>query len=344
MSAIQAISPDDQNVVEFAESPGRRLRLQRQAKGWEIERVATQLHLRPKAVEALEQDRFDDLPGPVFVIGYLRNYARLVDLAPEPLIDAYRAAHPSEEPAVHWVRRDIPTKPEIGSGNIVVRLISLGLTLALIGLLVLWWQNRPEPFPDSGTTGLDSPGLPVLPPDEPAGEALGLEDPEREAGGIPEATAETEADTKALALPPPRETDTDLGAGTTSALPLPPPPAPVASETGESSAPTTASVAAPNTSESTEETAAAPTESPRPEVVLSFSGTSWIDVRDAAGKVILTGEMHKGDRRVVQGDPPYSLVIGNAAAAAVTVGEKKLDLSARGRGGVARFTLDPAKP
>ena len=57
MNAVQAVSPDDQNVVELTESPGRRLRVQRQSKGWEIERVATQLHLRPHLVEALEQGR-----------------------------------------------------------------------------------------------------------------------------------------------------------------------------------------------------------------------------------------------------------------------------------------------
>ena len=87
-----------------------------------------------------------------------------------------------------------------------------------------------------------------------------------------------------------------------------------------------------------------PRESKLPEVVLSFSGTSWIDVRDAAGKIILTGEMRKGDRRVLKGDPPYSFVIGNAKAAAVTVGNRPLDLSTRGRGGVARFKLDPGNP
>jgi histidyl-tRNA synthetase len=60
-----------------------------------------------------------------------------------------------------------------------------------------------------------------------------------------------------------------------------------------------------------------------PEVVLSFSGTSWIDVRDAAGKVVLTGEMRKGDRRVLSGQPPFSFVIGNAKAPPVHAGHPR---------------------
>lgn len=340
MNAIQAVSPDDQNVVEFAESPGRRLRLQRQSKGWEIERVATQLHLRTQMVEAIEQDRFDDLPGPVFAMGYLRNYARLVDLPPEPLIDAYRATHPSEEPVVPWIRAGSSPKPEIGSGHILVRLISVGLLLAVVGLLVLWWQNRPEPFPEP-SMGLDSPGLPVLPPDEPMGDTLDLEDPG--IGDAPPDATESGADTKALALPPPPDAD-DLDSGTTSPLTLPSASGSVPTETEQSSPPRAEPETASTAPETGEETVAQ-TEAPVvPEVVLKFTGTSWIDVRDASGKSVLTGEMHKGDRRVLKGTPPYSLVIGNSAAAAITVGDKTLDLSTRGRSGVARFTLDPSKP
>jgi cytoskeleton protein RodZ len=163
MNPIQAPSPDEQNVVDFAESPGRRLRVLRQTKGWEIERIASQLHLRPHLVEALEQDRFHELPGPVFVMGYLRNYARLLGIDPEPLIGAYRAATPSQEAHAAWTSH--PAKPEVGSGHILVRLVSLGLFLAVIAMLVLWWQNRPEP-PDEPTLGSESPGLPLLAEDE----------------------------------------------------------------------------------------------------------------------------------------------------------------------------------
>ena len=123
MNQVQAVSADDQNVVEFSESPGRRLRVLRQSRGIEIERIAAQLHLRVAAVEALEQDRYPDLPGPVFVAGYLRNYARLLGLDAEPLIGAFRAAHPDPEPV--GLRVSPLPRQEIGSGHILVRLISL---------------------------------------------------------------------------------------------------------------------------------------------------------------------------------------------------------------------------
>ncbi len=341
MNPIQAMSPDDQNVVDFAESPGRRLRVSRQSKGWEVERIASQLHLRPHLVEALEQDRFHELPGPVFVMGYLRNYARLLGLDPEPLISAYRAANPSQEPRAAWVSGS--PKPEVGSGHILVRLVSLGLFLAVIGMLVLWWQDRPDPLPEPDL-GLESPGLPLLPRAELTD---GLLDPgDLETTEAPPEPADGGAGTEALEQRP--LTGPDEAAASQSLTGRTPPldPGPPPAEVTEPSTPPSGPLgdgSATATAGESEATARVPTAaSSLLEVALSFTGTSWIDVRDATGQIILTGEMRKGDRRILKGDPPYSFVIGNARAAAVTVGDKDLDLSTRGRGGVARFKLDPS--
>lgn len=344
MTQIQSISPDEQNVVELSESPGRRLRVLRQSKGWEIERVATQLHLRPRLVEAMEQDRYDELPGPVFVMGYLRNYARLLGLDAEPLIGAYRAAHPNLDPILEAPPRRPTASPrrEIGSGHILVRLVSLGLLVAVAGLLVLWWQNRPEPLPEP-SLGLDSPGLPLLSNDGDLGSGLTLdESPAPETAPYPVATdAQSESATpmEAPAIGP----GSAPAATASTVLDLPSGPA-ATSRAESATAPVPRIEAQAQETSSPAGAAIPPAQAIRPGVTLRFTGTSWIDVRDSAGKVILTGEMRKGDQRDVDGDPPLSFVIGNAAAAVIRVGDRTIDLSTRGRGGVARFKLDPSKP
>jgi cytoskeleton protein RodZ len=78
------------------------------------------------------------------------------------------------------------------------------------------------------------------------------------------------------------------------------------------------------------------------EVVLEFHGPCWVDVRDAAKTFSLTGSMAKGDRRVLGGTPPYSLVLGSTSAVTVTVKGVPFDLSPVSKGNVARFKLDPA--
>jgi len=65
---------------------GEELLRARQACGLEITDVAQQLKFAPRQLEALEQERFDLLPGATIARGMLRNYARLLKLDPEPLI------------------------------------------------------------------------------------------------------------------------------------------------------------------------------------------------------------------------------------------------------------------
>lgn len=68
--------------------PGRMLTEARVRKNLTILDVAQQLKLSISQVEALEADAYDRLPGPVFVRGFVRNYARLVDLDGEVLTAA----------------------------------------------------------------------------------------------------------------------------------------------------------------------------------------------------------------------------------------------------------------
>jgi cytoskeleton protein RodZ len=67
---------------------GAGLKAAREARGLSISEVAQQLKFAPRQLEALEQDRFELLPGGTFVRGMVRSYARLLKLEPEPLLEA----------------------------------------------------------------------------------------------------------------------------------------------------------------------------------------------------------------------------------------------------------------
>jgi cytoskeleton protein RodZ len=76
-------------------------------------------------------------------------------------------------------------------------------------------------------------------------------------------------------------------------------------------------------------------------IVMTFSAPCWVDVRDSTRKFKLFGEMPKGSRRVLGGEPPYQLVIGNARAVTIEINGEPFDISRFAKGNVARFTLDP---
>jgi cytoskeleton protein RodZ len=81
---------------------GALLRAAREAAGLSVEAVAQQLKLSPRQVRALEGDDFGSLPGRTFVRGFVRNYARLVALDTERVLDALpSAADTLEAPALH---------------------------------------------------------------------------------------------------------------------------------------------------------------------------------------------------------------------------------------------------
>ncbi|MFP3873874.1 MAG: helix-turn-helix domain-containing protein [Thiohalophilus sp.] len=73
--------------------PGKRLREAREARNLSREQVAHQLHQELSTIEALEEDDYARLPGKTYVLGYLRSYARLLQLPENEIIAAVQIDH-----------------------------------------------------------------------------------------------------------------------------------------------------------------------------------------------------------------------------------------------------------
>jgi cytoskeleton protein RodZ len=86
-------------------------------------------------------------------------------------------------------------------------------------------------------------------------------------------------------------------------------------------------------------TASAPNPNER-ELALSFSGVSWVEVRDANQRVLYSGRSTPDSRQVMRGRPPFQLVVGNAQAVKLRYEERSIDLVPYTRVDVARLTLD----
>ena len=361
----QSTDPNDQNVVEFGDSPGRRLRVQRQSRGLAIERIATQLHLKPEIIEALEQDRFDLLPGPVFITGYLRNYARALGLDPAPLIAAYQS-HDESRDTVVPSRRISSSGSDLDSGGtrILVRLVSFALAAAVVAVIALWWYERPEIAPELETETAELQPDSIAP--DPTSESLVASTPEADLE-TPDAAIESadrsdrtgvnfpETTQPAPARPPetpPRQTPTALTSSASEpdvepaseavSQPLP------ASEASPAiDPPTQAKADTPDQTASdpqVEPPLLAPSAATQKGIVLEFTGPSWLEVRNAAGERLIVGEMKAGDRREVTGQGPFRFTVGRVNNSSMTVDGEPFDLEARSRGNVARFSLDPESP
>ena len=73
-------------------SVGQYLQGLREAKGMSIEEISRATRVPLASVEHIEANRFGELPGEVFVRGFLRSYARAVAVAPDEVLARYTAS------------------------------------------------------------------------------------------------------------------------------------------------------------------------------------------------------------------------------------------------------------
>jgi cytoskeleton protein RodZ len=72
---------------------GTILREAREARGLTLAQVQDKIRINTRFLDALETGQYEQLPTPVHTRGYLRNYARFLELDPNPLLDRLSAAH-----------------------------------------------------------------------------------------------------------------------------------------------------------------------------------------------------------------------------------------------------------
>ncbi len=111
--------PWDKNAAEAEPgSFGHWLRRQRELREISLRDIAERTKISLRYLEAMEDDRFDLLPAPVFAKGFLREYARYVGLSPDEVVNHWLSVQPVEEGESTSVRlfRGEPGRDERGAG------------------------------------------------------------------------------------------------------------------------------------------------------------------------------------------------------------------------------------
>ena len=114
---------------------GTLLRNEREKKGIDYARIYEITRLRPSILEALENEEWDSLPSPVFVMGFIRSYARALGLDEKEVMGFYQKAFPIES------RQPTPREESTKTGkNYYVFLVIILLT---IGSAYFLWKEHP---------------------------------------------------------------------------------------------------------------------------------------------------------------------------------------------------------
>lgn len=121
--------------------PGTILMDEREKKGLDTEYVAGKLHLRVKVIELLEADDYANLPEPVFVKGYIRAYAKLLDIDPNPLLEKFSATVKTENRQERTLWQG---QREHRSGVHMLRWVTLASFVVVVVAVGIWWHKAKD--------------------------------------------------------------------------------------------------------------------------------------------------------------------------------------------------------
>lgn len=319
-------------------SVGATLRAARDAAGLSEDAVAQQLKLAPRQVRAIEEDDYARLPGRTFVRGFVRNYARLVHLDADAVVAALptgEATSPLERLTYTPSSRpmgEMPPESRRRGGGTARWLIPLVLlaVVAVAAYYEFWRPSAPAPAPATPDGVMPPPAPRTTTPTGPAATPLPnpLEAPKSEAAPSPVAVGAGEVTPTGPAKGTEAPATPVLTASAPATYtPVPPPPIAAPATTSDASAPAAPPAAEPR---------AAAAEAP---LVLSFSGTSWVQVKDASGAVVVAQTAASGATIPVSGSAPFALVIGSADQVRVKFRGQPIELTPHVYHNVARLTL-----
>lgn len=134
-------------ATETAEPPpvrfGATLTKARERKGMSIHDVAALTRISARWIAALEQERFEQLPAAVFVVGYVRNLARALGVDSNDLLSRYKAQRQTQD-AAHATAGSGADRFEIAMRQRKSLIFTIfAVAVGVLALLALFLQRRP---------------------------------------------------------------------------------------------------------------------------------------------------------------------------------------------------------
>jgi cytoskeleton protein RodZ len=285
--------------AETPSSAGAMLRAARERQGLHIAALAAAIKVSPRKLDALENDRWHELPDATFTRALAQTVCRTLKIDARPVLDRLPAvatvALESAESGLNTPFRERPGREEPGLAVSAIKPMIWGAAVLMVAAVAVYFLP-PGLFERAAPVAVPSP---AVAPAAPVVAAL-------PAASVPEpAPAASEAAASAPAA----------GGETVFSAPV--------------------AVAEPSPAAS----AAAAPPAVTGAVQLRASEASWIEVRDSRGAVLLSRSVLPGEAVGLDGVRPFSVVIGNASATQLVYRGQAIDLVPRTRDNVARFEL-----
>lgn len=308
MSEIVPELNEDMEVV----GPGEMLADARKLLGLSQQQVADKLNFRVALVNDIELDKFDTLLPATYNRGYLKNYAKLVNVSIADVLASYELFHEAEKQNSEMLSFSKGTKKE--AENNLLMWISYLILAALVGMTILWWlqgekrgtvsqkvQTEQSPIVKMGTSSEN------IDKNQLSDGAILLDNKNINDVNTEDETLASESDLTiddALTL----NLDEDINEST---------------ELDNSLADINPKVS----------------DGPIVNAIFQFSGDCWVNIYGASGDRIAWGIKKSGYVMNIKGQAPLSVTLGKPELVFINFEGQSIDMSKFRKGHIAKFNL-----
>ncbi len=129
---------------------GERLKQEREAKNLSLQDIQKQTKIQTRYLHAIEEERFEIMPGSFYVRAFIKEYATALQLNAEDLMSEYERDLPfdkEEKVALSRVSSSKKNKPISKTPSFFSFLPTIIVIVLIIGILVIYWalQNNDKP-------------------------------------------------------------------------------------------------------------------------------------------------------------------------------------------------------
>ena len=349
-------SDDAQQPSGLSEPTGQLLKRAREQKGLSVSAVADAQHLRPAIIQAIEDGHYEQIDSELFLKGYVRTYARQVDLDPDAVIATLdEELEPLRQQKVQAEEANplIDIERRRRRKRRVAKFLLLLLAIAVIAFLALRFMGELDGITGDTTEPAVSSETAAPAQPEPSEETVSVDDtvdtelaePETEeeadrlSAPVDEASI-VEDNSELAELPEDPQVNEQVSGSPAPTVEDDSAPAaqPAVDEIDESQVPVVTSEPESAFQESAQPTAAVGSA----RLEMTFSDECWVQVTDSAGNRLVGSLQRDGDRINVSGRLPIDVVVGAVdAIESIRFDGQPIDLSGyRVVNNRAEFSLD----
>jgi cytoskeleton protein RodZ len=284
-----------------ARTLGQTLAAERERQGLSRADVAQRLHMSAYQVEAIETGDYARLPQGTFLRGFVRNYAKALGIAADPLLALLsEGAAPKQRPGIVVPTESIRFDPT-GEGlrNPYVKAAGIAFVVIALAFAAMYWWLFIRPAPPGAAAQKPAPAI----------------------------VASAQQSYMPAPAPAPIE-------------PAPQPAPPVEAAPQKEPEPAKKAQAVKKTPEAAIPAPAFVNPAQGSTLKFVFKGQSWVEVRDSKGRLLFSRLNPPGSDAEVSGKPPFNVVVGNAPEVQLYYNDHEFDLEPHTKVAVARFTVE----